>query len=104
MPRTDDEGSKAVVDDSNGNFVDDEETPKDPAGNPIPPWFNRGKLTPIPPFSVSHFDKTQRKVVTGCHRNKVKQFQRKKDNEQLSEDERGEIGENAPRRKRVKFP
>eukprot|EP00957_Ditylum_brightwellii_P202083 15328506-Ditylum_brightwellii.AAC.1 len=86
MPRTDDEGSKDVVDDSNRTFVVEEETPRDPVGNPIPPWFNKGKLTPIPPFSVSHFDEAHRKVVTGCHRNKVKPFQRKKDSEQLCED------------------
>eukprot|EP00957_Ditylum_brightwellii_P059695 4532287-Ditylum_brightwellii.AAC.1 len=31
IPRTDDEGSEAVVDDSNRTFVVDEETPRDPA-------------------------------------------------------------------------
>eukprot|EP00957_Ditylum_brightwellii_P134890 10284329-Ditylum_brightwellii.AAC.1 len=31
MPRTDGEGSKTVVDDSNGTFVVHEETPRDPA-------------------------------------------------------------------------
>eukprot|EP00957_Ditylum_brightwellii_P035937 2723369-Ditylum_brightwellii.AAC.1 len=87
MPRTDDEGSKDVVDNSNGTFVVDEETPRDSAGNPTHPWFNEEKLTQIPPFSVGHFDETHRKVVTGYHRNKVKQFQRKKDSEQLCEDE-----------------
>eukprot|EP00957_Ditylum_brightwellii_P077217 5867922-Ditylum_brightwellii.AAC.1 len=45
-----------------------------------------------------------RKVVTGCHRNKVKQFQRKKDSEQLCEDEESEIQENAPRHEHVKMP
>eukprot|EP00957_Ditylum_brightwellii_P140221 10684193-Ditylum_brightwellii.AAC.1 len=45
-----------------------------------------------------------RKVVTGCHRNKAKQFQRKKGSEELCEDKKGEIQENALRHKRVKFP
>eukprot|EP00957_Ditylum_brightwellii_P154028 11723159-Ditylum_brightwellii.AAC.1 len=46
-----------------------------------------------------------RKVVSGCHRNKVKQFQRKKGSEQLcGDEEEGEIQENAHRCKCIKFP
>eukprot|EP00957_Ditylum_brightwellii_P187592 14284685-Ditylum_brightwellii.AAC.1 len=36
MPKTDDEGSKDVVGNSNRTFLVDEETPRDPAGNPTP--------------------------------------------------------------------
>eukprot|EP00957_Ditylum_brightwellii_P211215 15365904-Ditylum_brightwellii.AAC.1 len=74
MPRTDGEGNEDAMENSNRTFVVDEEALRDPAGNPIFPCFDIGKLTPIPPFSVSHFDETHRKDATVCHKNTVKQF------------------------------
>eukprot|EP00957_Ditylum_brightwellii_P055546 4209718-Ditylum_brightwellii.AAC.1 len=42
----------------------------DPLGIHIPRCFNIAFLTPILPFSIAHWDKTHKKIVLGCPRQK----------------------------------
>jgi hypothetical protein len=82
-----------------------DDAPRDPAGNPIPPYFDIAKLTPIPPYSIAHWDETHKKVVLGCPKKRTRKFRRKKGSKKLAK--KGENGETCkikPRLKHVKFP
>ena len=77
----------------------------DPSGIHIPRCFNVAFLTPIIPFSIAHWDKTHKKVVLGCPRQKVKMFRRKRGSSELcNPGEEGDVSDKRPRLKHVKFP